>query len=61
MNIAVDYNDELERINAHPGLLPQEVDTMSSDTVDLMKKSVAIKVSKKPRKKSSRDMSVTSK
>jgi hypothetical protein len=59
MNIAVDYNDELERARTHPGLLPQEVDTMTPDTVDLMKKSGVIEVPKKTRKQRSKNISVT--
>jgi len=50
MNIDVNYDDEAERKKTHPKLLPQVVDGLPTETVELLKKSGVTKVSRKPRK-----------
>ena len=39
MNCDVHYDDELERKNTHPGLLPVEVEVLSTESVELLAKS----------------------
>ena len=50
MNVDVNYDDEIERKKTHPKLLPQDVDTVDKVTVDLLKKSGVVKVSRKSKK-----------
>ena len=39
MNVDVNYNDKIEQKNTHPKLLPQAVEDLSSETVELLAKS----------------------
>lgn len=49
MNIDVNYNDELDRKNIPPKLLPQEAEIMSNETVELLTKSRVTRASRKAR------------
>ena len=39
MNCDVNYNDEVECKNTHPKLLPQDIETMSTKSIELLAKS----------------------
>ena len=39
MNVDVNYDDKVERKNTHPKLLPQDIETMSTESVELLAKS----------------------
>ena len=39
MNVEVNYNDEVERKNTHPKLLPEVIGLMTTQSVDLLAKS----------------------
>ena len=39
MNVEVNYDDEVECKNTHPKLLPQDIKTMSTESVGLLAKS----------------------
>ena len=36
MNVDVNYNDDLERRNIHPQLLPEEVDTLQEEIIKIL-------------------------
>ena len=50
MNVDVNYDDEIERKNTHPMLLPQAVEDLSSETVEILAKSGVFKPPQKVRK-----------
>ena len=50
MNVEVNYNDEIERKNTHPMLLPQAVKDLSSETVEILAKSGVLKPPRKVRR-----------
>ena len=39
MNVEVNYDDKVERKKMHPKLLPQDIETMSTESVELLAKS----------------------
>ena len=49
MNFAENYDDDLERTNTHPMLLPQKVETLQDETIKILKKSGVASVSHKKR------------
>ena len=49
MNCDVNYNDEVECKNTHPKLLPQDIETMSTKSVELLAKSGVTGASQKKR------------
>ena len=50
MNVEVNYDDKIERKNTHPKLLPQAVEDLSSETVELLAKSGVLKPPQKVQK-----------
>jgi hypothetical protein len=49
MNVDVNYDDDLERRNTHPQLLPEEVDTLQEETIKILANSGVGRVSRKKR------------
>ncbi len=49
MNVDVNYDDDLERRNTHPQLLPEEVDTLQEETIKILANSGVGRVSRKER------------
>ena len=49
MNVAENYDDDLEGANTHPMLLPQEVETLQDETIKILTKSGVAGVSHKKR------------
>ena len=49
MNVAENYDGNLERINTNPMLLPQKIETLQDKTIKILKKSGVVSVS--PKKK----------
>ena len=47
MNVAENYNGDLERTNTHPVLLPQKMETLQDETIKILKKSGVASVSHK--------------
>ena len=47
MNVDVNYDDKIEQKNTHPKLLPQAVEDLLSETVELLAKSGVAKTSRK--------------
>ena len=47
MNVAENYNNDLERTNTPPILLPQKVETLQDKTIKILKKSGVASVSHK--------------
>ena len=47
MNVTENYDDDLERTNTHPMLLPQKVETLQDKTIKISKKSGVASVSHK--------------
>ena len=49
MNVDVNYDDDLERRNTHPQLLPEEVDTLQEESIKILANSGVGRVSRKKR------------